>query len=343
MTNQPPPSRWHRPLKPGADMYGIQRREPTLTGTGGCWLVVVWRCGEHYDHSFADAAYRTPERALLAAQAFRDALLDRLPTSGRFVVRGKAKEGISQPGIHRRLKQGHLYWEATFQLNGKKRTKSFSIDKYGSDEAYRLAVQTRTAWETEHGVGSKAKALPAKEEVERLAQSIHERFGAGPRNRRKLRATYNDEPMYGIYRYERNVAGKGGHWTVLIKRRNARYGKTFSDASHGGKESALEAARAYRDAILSSVEPLPLRDRHRILSKGNTSGVPGVNLKKKNGQPDCWRAFIMIQGQRRYRHFSIHQYGFERAFELAVQAREAMIEEVGDGYFVLSPAAKGNR
>lgn len=50
----------------------------TKAGTGGRRLVAIRRRGAYYGQSFADAAYQRPERALLAARAFRDALLDRM-------------------------------------------------------------------------------------------------------------------------------------------------------------------------------------------------------------------------------------------------------------------------
>jgi hypothetical protein len=340
MSNQSPSSRRHRPLKPGHALYGIQRREPTLTGTGGRWLVAIRRRGAYYDQSFADAAYQSPERALLVAQAFRDALLDRLPAPGRFVVRAKVTDAAGQPGVRLRLKQGGMHWEAAFQVNGSKRTRSFAIDKYGDDMAYLLAVQTRIVWEHQHGVERKAANLPTKEEVAQLAQVIRERFGAGSRAKGKRHKTYNDDPMYGIYRHEQNAAGKGGRWSVLIKRRRARHSKTFRDTAYGGKNLALEVARRYRDEILASVEPLSVQERHRIIPNDNSSGVPGVSLRKQHGRPDSWRAFITVQGRTRSRQFSIRKLGSERAFALAVQAREAMLAELAEGYYVLSPAAK---
>lgn len=142
MSNQSPSSRRHRPLKPGHALYGIQRRESTLTGTGGRWLVAIRRRGAYYDQSFADAAYQSPERALLAAQAFRDALLDRLPAPAGLSCAQKVKDAAGQPGVRLRLKQGGMHWEAAFQVNGSKRTRSFAIDKYGDHMTYLLAVQS---------------------------------------------------------------------------------------------------------------------------------------------------------------------------------------------------------
>jgi hypothetical protein len=91
-----------------------------------------------------------------------------------------------------------MHWEAVFQVNGSKRTRSFAIDKYGDDVTYLLAVQTRTVWEHQHGVERKGANLPTKEEVAQLAQVIRERFGAGSRAKGKRHKTYNDGPMYGI-------------------------------------------------------------------------------------------------------------------------------------------------
>jgi hypothetical protein len=69
----------------------------------------------------------------------------------------------------------------------------------------------------------------------------------------------------------------------------------------------------------------------------NTSGTPGVTLmtvrrKRADGhvaEEQHWMARLERKGQgRQVKRFSVARYGYERAYELAVQARLAMVATV---------------
>ncbi len=76
----------------------------------------------------------------------------------------------------------------------------------------------------------------------------------------------------------------------------------------------------------------------------NTSGCPGVYLKRQIVRRSDWRgeyAFWQAQtpqGVRpfRSRSFSVERYGFDTAYELAVRARAQFVAEV-EGYVGVTP------
>ena len=86
------------------------------------------------------------------------------------------------------------------------------------------------------------------------------------------------EPL--IRRYEHH-GFKG--WAVCATRRNKRFTRYFSDHPNGQRK-ALQAARAYRDKLLSRLPPLK---KIRIVEKRNTTGVMGVwrqEVLRKSGR-----------------------------------------------------------
>jgi hypothetical protein len=81
--------------------------------------------------------------------------------------------------------------------------------------------------------------------------------------------------MQGIIRIDRDASRK--HlWQVSVQRQNRIYTRNFSDLRHGGRDQALAAAQAKRDALLAQHPPLPRRAHCAILKKNNQSGVVGV-------------------------------------------------------------------
>lgn len=70
--------------------------------------------------------------------------------SGRTGVYIKSKQKILKPDGTYRFKSAK--WVAQVQVNGEKKSKSFSIDKYGYDKAYEMAVAWREQWEDENDI-----------------------------------------------------------------------------------------------------------------------------------------------------------------------------------------------
>jgi hypothetical protein len=130
---------------------------------------------------------------------------------------------------------------------------------------------------------------------------------------------------YAIARIDLPDAGTHG-WQVRLQRRGVKYAKYFADRVHGGEDESFEAARCWRDRLLRQMER---RETVRICSRSvrNSSGVVGVSkvtVMAANGlEYQFWQAtWSPERGKRRCVKFSVKRYGEERAFELAVRARQ---------------------
>ena len=127
--------------------------EKGKTGTHG-WEVRITRRGKKVAKYFSDRDFRGKRGALAAARAFRDELIDKLRpyTAIELVKRAQERSG-NVPGVRLREnvveKNGWQYtyktWEASWTpARGKKRIKrQFSVNKYGDEKAYKLAVKAR--------------------------------------------------------------------------------------------------------------------------------------------------------------------------------------------------------
>ena len=115
--------------------------------------------------------------------------------------------------------------------------------------------------------------------------------------------------------------------------------KNFVDSTHGGRESALACAQAYRDHVITSMPPLLWREKMEIRTTNNTSGVVGVCLICKKGVAHSWHAGIQIQGKKWQRSFSIRKHGYDNAREKAIQYRLKMLQSV-EGEYVMHPVTK---
>ena len=122
--------------------------------TGGGYLVRVMRKGKRVSQYFSDQEYGGKRKALLAARKHRDKLEDKMRgyTAKQLsqIQRSNNTSGIV--GVRRAVETDYRwdseptygYWVAQWSpKKGVRRTKRFSIEKYGEDEAYRLAVQAR--------------------------------------------------------------------------------------------------------------------------------------------------------------------------------------------------------
>lgn len=113
-------------------------------------------------------------------------------------------------------------------------------------------------------------------------------------------------------------------YVFMTMRRGRKYVKYFS-AKPGGVRRALAQARAYRDAMLTILEPpTRLQSRNAL----NTSGVIGVVLAKDRRRSGgfSWRyvALWPVKGRRRgaKASFSLAKYGKKEARRLAIDARK---------------------
>ncbi len=102
----------------------------------GYFVRVRWR-GDARSKLFSDGVYGDRLSALAAAIEWRDHVTREL---------GKPSPG-SPPtpnvGIHRRMREGHEVYEATWSVNGKRGRTTYSIKKHGIKQAKAMAVAAR--------------------------------------------------------------------------------------------------------------------------------------------------------------------------------------------------------
>lgn len=122
--------------------------------------------------------------------------------------------------------------------------------------------------------------------------------------------------------------------------RGYRNGKTFSrlfsDMKCGGTDNALKQAKEFRDELFNELSTIPKRPRNRrIVTKDsrNTTGVLGVCRTAKrspNGTVnECYSvSWRPAPGVQKCTSFSIRKYGEKKAFQLAVEHRKKMMEQV---------------
>ena len=121
----------------------------------GGWEVRMQRRGKKYEKFFADGQHGGRRAALQAAKIYRDDLEEKLrPYTVKELARTPSvrnKSGIV--GVRRATQveetadyvYTYNFWIAQWiDGKGKRKTRSFSVDKYGEEEAYLRAVQART-------------------------------------------------------------------------------------------------------------------------------------------------------------------------------------------------------
>lgn len=154
--------------------------------------------------------------------------------------------------------------------------------------------------------------------------------------------------MYAIFRLQALPSGTK-YWCVHFSRGGKMVYRRFYDPKHGGSAKARQAAIAWRDQQLTRIEPLTLVQFCQRRRGNNTSGVPGVHFLTSARQPQgIWQAKLKIAGKSKSRSFSVGQYGYREAYELAVAARAQLLAAAQDKPYLIArvakrkaPAAKG--
>ena len=132
----------------------ITRHDPLDSGGGGGWQVRMRRKGKSFDRFFADAAYGGKRGALQAAKEYREAIDEQHEhyttvelsknasirnTSG--IVGVRRVEQIDERGDYQYT---YYYWVAQWiDGHGKRKTRSFSVSRYGEKRAYKMAMDAR--------------------------------------------------------------------------------------------------------------------------------------------------------------------------------------------------------
>jgi len=144
------------------------------------------------------------------------------------------------------------------------------------------------------------------------------------------------DPWYAI----RTRSGPQGIvYRVSFTRHGKNVAKLFRVRDYGNAREALKAARAWRDRMARELRPETKQEFPRRVRPDNTSGCPGVYLKRlvmRRG--DRTYEYVLWQAQTpqgvkpfRSRSFSVDRYGFDDANALAVKARAEFVAEL-EGY-----------
>lgn len=114
------------------------------------YYVRVTRSGIQYSKFFSDKKYGSQHEALEAAEELDIALQEELPLEsqvGRKTIRNTSGYvGVSRT---RSTRKGHTYeyWQAWWGSGENRKSVKFSIKKYGTRQAKRLAIAARKSWE----------------------------------------------------------------------------------------------------------------------------------------------------------------------------------------------------
>jgi len=141
-----------------------------------------------------------------------------------------------------------------------------------------------------------------------------------------------------------NKNGRGGThgWQVRwpTGQPHKYYSKLFSDGLHGGRDSALDKARAYLE---EQIKDNPMLNRRTVpyfqktLSRNNTSGRIGVyrthSYHKSGLKQEFWAAFCSVgpYGRPNMKKFYISTFDEDEARRLAIEFRERWEEAVLQG------------
>jgi len=154
-------------------MYGITRIDDEIRNSHA-WRVSLRRQNVMYIKNFPDKTHRGKGRALVAAKAYRNEIVEKHPPTTRQEIcnikRSNNTSGI--PGVycyskHYKLKNDCIkelrYWEAHWpgEKPGSFEKATFPIQEYGEKRAKKLAIDARRAgvaklkgvfWASERGV-----------------------------------------------------------------------------------------------------------------------------------------------------------------------------------------------
>lgn len=144
------------------------------------------------------------------------------------------------------------------------------------------------------------------------------------------------DPWYAI---RTRKGARGIVYRVSLRRAGQTVAQLFREREHGSARAALKAARQWRDRMAHELEPETKQAFSERLMPTNTSGQPGVYLKRqivcRNGNQYeylHWQAQSPAGAKQwRSRSFSIDRYGYDGAYELTVQARAELVATV-EGY-----------
>ena len=133
----------------------------------------------------------------------------------------------------------------------------------------------------------------------------------------------------GITRLKYKSTADG--WLARYTRDGVTFSKTFSDSTYGGPESSKEAAAEWHKEVRSLFPPMSREEFFRKTGTQPESGIRGVRRHiqiNKGFKYPVWTARWTLNGKMHVRTFSINKYGEEEAKRRAIEARQAVEQEL---------------
>ncbi|TVT78072.1 MAG: AP2 domain-containing protein [Denitromonas halophila] len=137
-----------------SSVYGISRVDNEASRTHG-WLVTIQRRGVIYRKHFSDGVFSGKRNAFSAAKSYRDEVIAAHPPlsmqeyssirkkNNRSGVVGVCRYCASETRDLPEDKQ-RWFWVASWPLpDGRRKRVKFSVNKYGEDGAFKLALEAR--------------------------------------------------------------------------------------------------------------------------------------------------------------------------------------------------------
>ncbi len=141
-------------MKKRTPIYGITRVDNEVSRTHG-WLVTIQRRSRIFRRQFSDGVHGGKARALVAAKAFRDAVVAQHPPLSRRehaeIRKKNNKSGVvgvcrycASETRDRAPHERRWFWVASWvQPDGRAKRVKFSANKYGEEGAFKMAVKAR--------------------------------------------------------------------------------------------------------------------------------------------------------------------------------------------------------
>jgi hypothetical protein len=135
---------------------------------------------------------------------------------------------------------------------------------------------------------------------------------------------------FRVYRDLHRASG----WKAIFTVRTIRYSKYFADAAYGSAEAAKAAAEKFASRNCELHEELLALRRRFLVRRTSRSNIPGVSrYDSVDGRGPFWLAYWDdTNGRRVSRRFAVGRWGEDRAFKLAVKARERGVRQFRKRY-----------
>lgn len=222
--------------------------------------------------------------------------------------------------------------------SGRRKSKKFSVKKYGKAEALRLAIKWRRDNELRiHGysiipVELTQRNFKHKQSVLKANLAARTKKKTTLENRQKAQQAFKQRKKECqslaekyIYRVDDLDSGHGWHLKIQIGD-EVVCDRVFRDNRYGTASNSLKLAKEEKKRQLE-LHNMPYAEGRRFRKKlhvANTSGVNGVALSG-----GYYHSYIPVEPNKtKSRKFSINKYGEKLAFELAVEWRKEMEIEV---------------